>query len=299
MNKFKVFIIGGGGIFGTIPACFLSYLGDSYKLSEKVDSISGTSIGGILASAYIAGNTPSSILNAFVNNGSEIFSKSLYNQLNPAAIPFYDNAPLSKFVHKFLGDKTVEDIAWRDTQCAYFVPCMNMTKNKIKVFDNIVGDDFNRTLYDISMYTSAAIAYFPILEDNSDAITDAGVLEVVPVITTATAIKDKLGIDFKDMDVFVLCSGNSINKDFGNYETVSSWNILELATNFIIPNITNGNEIMSKFWGENMGFNSFTWYNPIQVYTDLDDTSSIPYMLDECEMRKEEFLDKWSKFTEN
>ena len=299
MSKFKVFIIGGGGIFGTIPACFLSYLGDSYDLIGKVNSISGTSIGGILASGYISGSKPSEILEAFITNGPEIFSKSLYNQVNPAAIPFYDNAPLSKFIYKFLGDKTIGDVSWKNTNCAYFVPCMNMTKNKIKVFDNIVGDDFSRTLHEVSMYTSAAIAYFPILEDNSDAITDAGILEVVPVITTVTGIKDKLGIDFKDMDVFVLCSGNAINKNFGDYKTASSWNILELAAKFIIPSLTNGNEIMSKFWGENMGFNSFVWYNPIQVYTDLDDASSIPYLLDECEMRREEFLDKWSDFVEN
>lgn len=48
--------------------------------------------------------------------------------------------------------------------------------------------------------------YFPIRNDNGDAIVDGGVREVCPVMTHAIGLKNKLGIQFEDMDVFVICA---------------------------------------------------------------------------------------------
>jgi hypothetical protein len=36
------------------------------------------------------------------------------------------------------------------------VPATNMTKNKLKVFDNIQGKDDHYSLLDVGLYTSAA-----------------------------------------------------------------------------------------------------------------------------------------------
>ena len=37
---------------------------------------------------------------------------------------------------------------------------------------------------------------------------------------------------------------------------------------------------MSKFWGENLGFNSFEFFNPIQIYGGMDDTSITEHILE-------------------
>jgi hypothetical protein len=92
-----------------------------------------------------------------------------------------------------------------------FVPATNMTKNCLKVFDNVDGKDDRYSLLDVGLYTSAAEFYFPVLEDNGDAITDGGIRECCPIMTTAIGIKNKLGIDFKDMDVFVFGVVKSID----------------------------------------------------------------------------------------
>jgi patatin-like phospholipase/acyl hydrolase len=56
-----------------------------------------------------------------------------------------------------------------------FVPATNMTKNSLKVFDNITGKDDEYKLLDVGLYTSAAEFYFPVLNDKGDAITDGGI----------------------------------------------------------------------------------------------------------------------------
>jgi len=51
------------------------------------------------------------------------------------------------------------------------------------------------------------------------------------------------------MDVFVICAGNSISKKGYKYKWVNDWGAVDWLTDFIIPDITNSNESMSKFWG--------------------------------------------------
>jgi patatin-like phospholipase/acyl hydrolase len=133
-----------------------------------------------------------------------------------------------------------------------FVPATNMTKNNLKVFDNITGKDNNYKLLDVSLYTSAAEFYFPVLNDNGDAITDGGIRECSPIVTTVTGIKNKLGIEFKDMDVFVFGVGQAIDAidcGCGSYNEVKKWGVIDWITKFVVPDITNSNISMSKFWG--------------------------------------------------
>ena len=46
-RKHKVLILAGGGLFGAIPVYFLSKLGKDYEFQKHIDTIAGTSIGGI------------------------------------------------------------------------------------------------------------------------------------------------------------------------------------------------------------------------------------------------------------
>jgi hypothetical protein len=55
---------------------------------------------------------------------------------------------------------------------------------------------------------------------------------------------------------------------------------------------------MSVFWGSQMGFNSFTYFNPINVRGDMDDASILPGLKIKCERYKEQFLKEINKFLE-
>lgn len=62
MRKKKVVIFTGGGYFGVTIATFLSYLPEDYQLAKHVDVLAGTSIGGIITCALMAGCTGKEIL---------------------------------------------------------------------------------------------------------------------------------------------------------------------------------------------------------------------------------------------
>lgn len=292
-KRYKLLVLGGGGFFGLIDATFLSYLGQDYDLCNKIDSISGCSIGGIQACALMGGNTAKEIQKCFLQNGAKIFKRRNKNILD---IPWYSDRGLKQSLDLLVGDQTIKDTRERYKNTSMFVPCYNLTQGKIKVYDNIDGTDDDIKLTDISLDTSAAMFYFPIRNHGQDAVVDGGIRQVVPVLTHACGLKKKLGIEFKDMDVFVICAGNSISKKGYKYKQVNDWGAVDWLTDFIIPDITNSNESMSKFWGQNLGFNSFTYYNPVQIYGSLDDISKADYMLQECLMYKEDFIQKWNKF---
>lgn len=292
-NKYKLLVLGGGGFYGLIDITFLSYLGDDYDVCKNIDSISGCSIGGIEACALMAGNKAKDVQKAFIEQGDEIFKRRNKNILD---IPWYSDEGLKKALQGFVGDKTIQY-----TKCLYpnttmFIPTMNLTKNKMKVYDNIDGTDDDVKLMDVALQTSAAMFYFPTRNNNGDAVVDGGVRQVVPVMTHATGVKHKLGIDFQDMDVFVIGAGKNIANTYGTYDEIKDWKALDWATKFIVNDITASNECTSKFFGEHLGFNSFTWFNPVQIYGSMDDTDEKNYMLEECIMYKELFLDKWNDF---
>lgn len=298
-KKYKVLINTGGGYFGVTIAAFLNYLGKDYDVAKNVNCISGTSIGGIITCALMSGCNNEDLLNGFIENGQKIFTKRWQNKLNILNLPFYDNKNLKTTIKNFVGDKTIKDTRQLYPNTSMFVPATNMTKNCLKVFDNVDGKDDKYSLLDVGLYTSAAEFYFPVLEDNGDAITDGGIRECCPIMTTAIGIKNKLGIDFKDMDVFVFGVGksiDSIDQGCGKYEEIKDWGVLKWVTNFVVPDITNSNISMSKFWGENLGFNSFEFFNPIQIYGGMDDTSITEHILEQALMYKEMFLEKWEKF---
>lgn len=293
-NKYKMLVLEGGGFFGLIDITFLKFLEDAgYSVCEQINSISGCSIGGIEACALMAGKKPSEIQKAFIDRGSDIFKR---RNINPLSIPWYSDKGLKKAITDFVGDKTLGDTRTIYPEVSMFVPALNMTQNHMKVWDNIDKADKDRKLVDVALDTSAACIYFPVRNFNGDAMTDGGLREVAPVVTHATGVKNKLSIPFADMDVFVICAGTSIDKHVGGYDDVANWGVYDWMTKWIINDITQSNRATSKFWGENLGFNSFTWFNPINIVGSLDDVSQADYMLTECEMYKEMFLDQWDKF---
>jgi len=295
-KRHKVLILAGGGLWGAIPVYFLSCLGKDYDFQSKIDTIAGTSIGGIETCCLSIGAKAEDILDAFLVGAEDIFTKRWVGKLNPLTVPTYDSEALSSFTEKFVNGYTIGDIKTKYPNLSFFVPCLNMTSNKVKVFDNVTGQDDSFKLLDVALCTSAAPTYFQVRNIKGDAITDGGVRENIPVITTATGVKSKLNIDFSDMDVLVICTGQVIDQKCGGYDKVSKWNLLDWALKFIVPDVTNSNESMSKFWGEHIGFHDFQLFNPVQIRGDMDDADNLDYMLTEAKMYKNQFLKVWERF---
>jgi len=69
----KVLVIGGGGVFGCIPALFMS-TPSAANVYNDVDCFAGTSIGSVLASCYADGVPPGVLLDFFIHRASKVFA---------------------------------------------------------------------------------------------------------------------------------------------------------------------------------------------------------------------------------
>ena len=130
----KVLVLGGGGYFGLINTTFLTYLGDDYDVCLHIDSISGCSIGGIETCALMSGlSRPSDMQKAFIKHGKEIFTKRAPMGY-PLNIPWYSDDGLKNVLKEVVSLKTIGDTRTEYPDTSMFVPTLNMTKNKLKVY---------------------------------------------------------------------------------------------------------------------------------------------------------------------
>lgn len=330
-KKYKVLINAGGGLFGYVITNFMSYL--NFDLYSKVDCVAGTSIGGILTLAYCCNNDYKWINEIFEIGGPKIFEK--VNTLYGIAAPKYNNKNLKNFLEKIYGSNKLSDInRLADKDLHTIIPVMDFTLTQPRIFNNIdLPKDLDIDLVDLGLYTSAAPTYFdawdytwkmidkyspdqlPINERilllaakqqelitkapnirKESTLLDGGVLENIPIISTYTTLHNELGVEPKDIDMFVIGTGNFINTHDYTAKDISKWTILDYCLKMIVPYVTSSNEQMSVFWGTQMGFNSFTYFNPIDASGEMDDASILPGIKYQCENHKDEFIEEINNF---
>lgn len=289
----KVLVIVGGGIYGCVPAHFLSMLPVDNTLAG-VDCLSGCSIGGILAAAYAAGNSFQYVDEFFQKHAEDCFDKRLAACLNPLACPTYCSSGLNKMLKDLLGDRTMADTRKAFPDLDLFIPGLNITDDKYKVFDNIT--DLDTKLTTVAAITSAAPSYFKGVEYENKCYIDGGLIEVAPLITATTALRGKRGIPFEDMDVLMLGTGRDVDEKPLNTKDYNDLSLLGLALKVIVPYTTLANELATVYWGNNMGFNSFEYFNPCIHNGKLDDVDQIPDMVKQCDRFRKDFLYTYNKW---
>ena len=320
-KKMKVIINQGGGIFGYIITNFMSYL--DFDLYEKVDVVAGTSIGGILSLAYCINSNYEWMNKLFKLASHQIFENKkglLFNSCK------YDDKNLKKFLKEVFGDKHLSDI--KDIYA--LITTTDYTLALPRIFENInIKKEDDIDLVNLGLYTSAAPTFFPARKHkwtkgknvntlnekilamksfeidktekdpetaHSSVIMDGGVLENIPVISTYTTLHSELGVQPEDLDVFVFGAGDLEKEANHRIEEVNHWSVFETLKNLIIPYITDSNEMTSLYWGLQMGFNSFEYFNPIKINGSMDNLDIMPNIERQCLNHKEEFLEKITKF---
>ena len=294
MSKVKVLCLCGGGIFGAIIAKFLTFAPKDFI--KQIDVISGCSIGGILTNAYAAGADPEQVLNAFIKCGQRVFKKRFIAKINPLASPVYDNKALIEMIEKFCGSKKLKDINATYPKLKTIIPVLNITDDEYVVFRNFVQSDDNIDLKTLSLMTSAAPTYFNGVSYKGKCYVDGGIIEVAPLLTTVTALKNRLGIPFHDMDVLMLGTGSLIDKNPITYEKYVNFNQLDICLKILVPYVTLSNQLATQYWAKGLGFNSFEFFNPIQIWGGMDSTKNMETMMQDCEMYKKKFLISWHHF---
>lgn len=278
-----------------IPISFLKAAGVT-DIRKDVQVLSGTSIGGIAALYLASGRSASNLYDDFLVEAYKIFSKSFWRSMNPF---------LSKYPETGINQslQTMLPGILRDISGIYTViPTLNFKEECPKVYDNIVDDDdMDELLWEIGRRTSAAPTYFP--PHGHDIYLDGGVIENSPIITTATTIRDKLKVDFSEMEVLVLGTGWTVGED-KKLEDVMTYGHLDWVTKFLVPYVTKSNEIASEFWGKHLGFKYFRTYNPVYIgqspnMDDLKMLSGKNSLQSKVKEREAEFINIWKEFCEN
>ena len=295
-QRYKILIIVGGGIFGAIPAHFLGMLPNNKQTRAGVNLIAGCSIGGILAAAYAIGKPFYLIDEVFQARAGECFRKRFNARINPLACPTYKTETLDAVLDDMIGSAKVGDIRKYYPGLKLVVPALNITEWKYLVFENITRKYLDVPLKDVAGYTSAAPSYYAGREFEGNCIIDGGLIEVAPLLTATHEVKHKYGIPFMAMDVLMLGTGRD---EIENPLTLKKYNALDIigiAKKVLRPQATLGNEMATRFWGEQMGLGMFNYFNPCVIDGELDDVSQIPDLIKNAEQYKDDFFRAWDEW---
>jgi len=289
-KKTKVLIICGGGIFGYIPAKLLASTGFGDNGYEMADVFGGTSIGGILSLMYSFGYTPDEAEFRFIKLAELAFSRSFWQKFKPWG-PKFDGKGIEKALYNLFGDSLYSEL-----HAPAIIPCIDFRHNRPKVYDNIVEDaDMDVRVRDIARATSSAPTYFP----PHRGFIDGGLTANDPTIITAAAVRNKKKIPFKDMDVLVLGTGNIPDPD-RDADKMRSWSSIRWLGE-LMGYFTKGNEMSTEFISGELGFNSYTYYNPVSIDDswDMSDTGLINKLDELTEPYTDEFREIFSKFRDS
>jgi hypothetical protein len=189
-ESFRILSLAGGGYLGLFTAVVLAGLEAraGEPLGRRFDLIAGTSVGGILAVAMAYEVPMQTIVDLFVDKGSQVFSARalptgplgrLLDLSRSVTGPKYNGEALRRALIAALGTRTLAE-ARHDI----VVPAVNVTRSLTKVFKTphvaaSQGDERVRAV-DVAMATSAAPAYFPAVRIGDSLYADGGMFAVAP-----------------------------------------------------------------------------------------------------------------------
>ena len=234
LPPFRVLSLDGGGMRGTYTATYLDRVGDAFAKRQGIkkldvgaafDLIVGTSTGGIIACALVAGIPLSDIVDLYVTHGPKIFSCPLPSGALGAILNTWKRplalangtTVLRKALTDKLGTTTLGDIyAARGIGLA--IPAVEMSQHRAWVFktphlkETTNHRDDNYTLVDVCLATAAAPIYrsMAALEhpDNSSSgfnvFVDGGMWANNPVLT---GLIDALDLTLPSQEIQIFCLG--------------------------------------------------------------------------------------------
>lgn len=178
-KPFRVLCLDGGGMRGVYQAAYLATYADRLRnqddavgnlldVGSAFDLIVGTSTGGIVACALVAGVPLQRVQSLYYENGPKIFP---YQWLRSRTLPGYairllglglkkGNDALRSALEETLGERTVDSV-YRARGIALAIPAVDLNRHAAVVFktqhlSRLNGRDNTRRLVDICMATTAA-----------------------------------------------------------------------------------------------------------------------------------------------
>jgi uncharacterized protein len=218
-QEFRILALSGGGFLGVFTAALLADMEAraGEPLGRRFDLIAGTSVGGILAVALAYELPMRTILNLFIERGSQVFSprglpkgalSRLIDLTRSVLGPKYDGIVLREALAQHLGEASLGEALHH-----MVIPCVNVTRSQTKVFKTphgaaSMGDEGVRAV-DVAMATCAAPAYFPSVQIKGELFADGGMFAVAPDQVALHEAEHFLGVDSSRVRVLSLGTGTT------------------------------------------------------------------------------------------
>lgn len=192
LSRYNVLALSGGGYRGLFAAAVLAKFEAKYKVKTraKFGLLSGTSIGGIVATALAVDIPAQRIMDAFITHGESIFAKR--------PLPFrwfsgwtqakYSSAALEKVIGEILGPHARTKL--HALQQPLILPTVNVSLGGPCLLVSAGVDDRkaqDMTLAEAALATSAAPTYFPSRKVAQDDVVDGGLIANAPDLVALAA----------------------------------------------------------------------------------------------------------------
>jgi len=286
-SPYRILVIAGGGVFGAIPATLLANYFRESSLVDKFDCFAGTSVGGILAMCYASGMNAQDVLHDFKTLSKRAFPRMpWWWRLNPLRTR-YSADGLEEVLQEML------PMQLGDLKKPVIIPSIDFEQTKPKVFDTLIKDeDAEMLAWQVGRATSAAPTYFPPFKQ----YIDGGLMANLPVIEAATAVKHKLGVSYKDMELLVLGTGQ-IPRTNRDMRKVRHWSRLHWVFP-LIHFIARANELRSIFDAKQIGLGKYAFFNPVSLEADweIDRVDLVPIVESMTDGYKKLFAAKCNAF---
>lgn len=219
-KPFVILSLSGGGYCGLYTARILELIEEQrggVPISQSVDLIAGTSIGGILALGLAHGIPAKNLKTALTDHGPEIFwdSGSRLKRISRNSWAFCRQLIKSKYPSERLKSAIEEMIPSRlfieaDVPCA--VPSVRVTTGSPHIFRNYDCADAELASTSVALATSAAPTYFPPYWRAPDKFIDGGLVANNPDIL---AVSDAVSYFRQPLTDVVVLSIGALNFDVG------------------------------------------------------------------------------------
>jgi len=290
MATYRVLSIDGGGIRGIVTTVMLQRLAARAGLEgflDKVDLITGTSTGGLLALGIAHGLDLEEIRSFYELDGPEIFDDSWLDDLldlGKLRGADYKTAPMRRVLKRILGeDTTLGRLKKRVLITAFDMDNENPDEMKRpwkpKLFHNFpgTGNDRHELAYKVGLHTAAAPTYFP----SVDGYIDGGVYANNPAMCGLAQTQDTRYRPTPAIDEIVLLSLGTGTSLFYVRGKTLDWGYVQWAKP-LINLMLDGISGIADYQCQQMLRNSYHRLAPVfppDVSIPMDGVKKIPYMI--------------------